>query len=229
MNNAEPASDCRLCPRLAGFRDEIRAREPRWFNGPVPTFGAGEAGLLVVGLAPGLRGANRTGRPFTGDFAGDLLYAMLLEFGFATGVYDRRSDDGLALRGCAVTNAVRCVPPQNKPLPIEIRTCRTFLQGLLATMGALRAILVLGHVAHESVLRALEIKVAAAPFAHGRRHDIARRDAPSIALFDSYHCSRYNTNTGVLTEAMFREVLVSVQAHLQAAEAWQARPSTLLL
>ena len=215
----EPERDCALCPRLAAFRTEARAAEPHWHNAPVPTFGDAGAELLVVGLAPGLRGANRTGRPFTGDYAGDLLYTTLLGAGFAHGVYDRRPDDGLRLSGCAITNAVRCVPPQNKPTPAEIKTCRPFLSALLAEMQRLRAIVVLGRVAHESVLRAFETRLAAAPFGHGRRHDLERNG--TIALFDSYHCSRYNTNTGVLTEGMFRTVFDEVRAYLA-----EARPAS---
>ena len=217
MTEADPGRDCPLCPRLVQFRDGVRTREPSWFNGPVPTFGAPDAELLVVGLAPGLRGANRTGRPFTGDYAGDLLYATLLATGFASGAYDRRPDDGLVLRGCAITNAVRCVPPQNKPLPEEIRTCRAYLQKLIERMEKLRAVVVLGRVAHESVLRAFATKLAAAPFEHGKRHAILRNGATSLALFDSYHCSRYNTNTGVLTEPMFRQIFETVRGHLDAA------------
>lgn len=201
----EPGRDCPLCPRLVQFRQEARAAEPDWFNAPVPTFGETTARLLVVGLAPGLRGANRTGRPFTGDYAGDLLYATLLRTGFAEGAYERRPDDGLRLVGCAITNAVRCVPPQNKPTPAEIRTCRGFLEGLVLRMPDLRTIVALGRVAHESILRAFGMKLAAAPFGHGKRHALLRAGA-AITLFDSYHCSRYNTNTGVLTEAMFHAV-----------------------
>ncbi len=180
---------------------------------------ASSARLLIVGLAPGVRGANRTGRPFTGDYAGDLLYATLLAFGFAQGTYDRRIDDGLTLIDCALTNAVRCVPPQNKPLPAEIRTCRQFLQSRIDAMDTLRAIVVLGRVAHESVLRAFDTKLSAAPFGHARRHDLRGADTAPVALFDSYHCSRYNTNTGLLTEAMFRDVFVAVRAHLDSDEA----------
>lgn len=191
--------------------------EPDWFNAPVPTFGEQTARLLVVGLAPGLRGANRTGRPFTGDYAGDLLYATLLETGFAEGSYGRHPEDGLRLVGCAITNAVRCVPPQNKPTPVEIRTCRTFLSALLADLPDLRAVVALGRIAHDSILRIFDMKLAAAPFGHGRRHDIDRRDASAIAIFDSYHCSRYNTNTGVLTAAAFKAVFVQARRHLDTA------------
>lgn len=210
-----PDTDCRLCPRLAAFRDEARILEPNWFNAPVPNFGDTDAALLVVGLAPGLRGANRTGRPFTGDYAGDLLYATLLGFGFADGHYDRRPDDGLTLRACTITNAVRCVPPQNKPLPVEIATCRQFLVARIAEMADLRAIVALGRVAHESVLRAFGVRLAGAPFGHGRRHPLARADGSAVTLFDSFHCSRYNTNTGVLTEAMFVQVFAEVRDFLR--------------
>ena len=187
--------------------------EADWFNAPVPSFGDSQARLLVVGLAPGLRGANRTGRPFTGDYAGDLLYATLLRMGFASGTYERRPDDGLHLIGCAVTNSVRCVPPQNKPTPVEIRTCRPFLEALISGMPRLAAIVALGRIAHDSVLRAFGTKLAAAPFGHGRQHALVHGDA-AITLYDSYHCSRYNTNTGVLTEAMFHEVFERVKGHL---------------
>jgi uracil-DNA glycosylase family 4 len=199
-----PPRDCQACPRLAEFRAENRRKFPDGANAPVESFGPGDARLLIVGLAPGLRGANRTGRPFTGDFAGDLLYATLSEFGLAEGQYDRRPDDGLRLRDCAIANAVRCVPPQNKPTPAEIATCRPYLTGAIHTLPALRAILALGRIAHESALRALGRRLALHPFAHGSRHDLGE-GAP--AMFDSYHCSRYNTNTGVLTVEMFRNVI----------------------
>lgn len=211
----EPARDCPLCPRLAAFRDRIRAEEPDWFNAPVPTFGLPEsAAVLVVGLAPGLRGANRTGRPFTGDYAGDLLYRTLLDFGFASGTYAATPDDRLVLVDCLIANAVRCVPPQNKPLPEEIRACRPFLMDLTAAMPRLRVIVALGRIAHESVLRAYGVRLVAAPFSHARRHDLPTIARP-IALFDSYHCSRYNTNTGVLTEPMFRALFAAVRDHLK--------------
>ena len=213
MLGDEPGRDCAFCPRLVAFRHVNRAAEPDWHNAPVPSFGGAEARLLVVGLAPGVKGANRTGRPFTGDYAGDLLYATLSGTGFATGSYDRRPDDGLQLHDCAITNAVRCVPPQNKPTPEEIKTCRKFLTRLLAAMPNLRAVVALGRIAHESFLRACDVKLAAAPFGHGRRHALAGRSA---ILFDSYHCSRYNTNTGVLTEAMFKQVFVDVRAFIDA-------------
>jgi uracil-DNA glycosylase family 4 len=205
----EPDRSCPLCPRLAEFREAVRAREPNWFNSPVPSFGGADARVLIVGLAPGLQGANRTGRPFTGDFAGDLLYATLLEFGFAKGIYEARPDDGLTLVDCRISNAVRCLPPQNKPLPAEINACRPFLSATIETMSRLRAIVALGRVAHESTLKALKLRSSAAPFAHGAIHDITK-----IKLYDSYHCSRYNTNTGVLTPKMFRSVFAKVRADL---------------
>src|SRR3954469_5744924 len=204
-----PDRNCPLCPRLADFRAQLRAREPDWFNSPVPPFGDPNGRLLVVGLAPGMNGANRTGRPFTGDYAGDLLYATLLEYGFAKGVYQARPDDGLKLVDCRISNAVRCVPPQNKPLPAEINTCRQFLSATIASMPKLRAIVPLGRIAHETTLKVLGLRSAAAPFAHGAVHM-----AGTFTLYDSYHCSRYNTNTGVLTPKMFRSVFAKVRADL---------------
>jgi uracil-DNA glycosylase family 4 len=208
-HRTEPDRNCPLCPRLATFREAARAREPEWFNSPVPSFGDGGGRLLIVGLAPGLQGANRTGRPFTGDFAGDLLYATLIEYGFASGVYQARPNDGLTLVDCRISNAVRCVPPQNKPLPVEIKTCRPFLSATIETMPGLRAIVALGRVAHESTVKALGLRSSAAPFAHGAIHR-----AGAVSLYDSYHCSRYNTNTGVLTPQMFRSVFARVRADL---------------
>jgi uracil-DNA glycosylase family 4 len=210
--SVHPDQDCPLCPRLAAFRSDNRAKQPDWFNAPVPAFGPADASLLIVGLAPGLQGANRTGRPFTGDYAGDLLYATLLAFGFAEGRYQARPDDGLTLRDCRIANAVHCVPPQNKPLPQEINTCRQFLKARIDEMPDLRAILALGRIAHESTVRALGLKPARAPFAHGAIHEIG-----GFRLYDSYHCSRYNTNTGVLTPEMFRAVFASVRADLDRA------------
>jgi uracil-DNA glycosylase family 4 len=205
----EPDRNCPLCPRLADFRAQVRARQPDWFNSPVSSFGDADARLLIVGLAPGLQGANRTGRPFTGDYAGDLLYATLLDYGFAEGVYQARPDDGLKLVDCRISNAVRCVPPQNKPLPLEINTCRQFLAATIATMPKLRAIIMLGRIAHESTVKALGLRNGAAPFAHGAVHN-----AGAVRLYDSYHCSRYNTNTGVLTPKMFRSVFAKVRDDL---------------
>ncbi|WP_337995597.1 uracil-DNA glycosylase [Oleispirillum naphthae] len=196
-----PAHDCALCPRLAGFRTDNRTAFPAYFNAPVPSFGAPEPWLLVVGLAPGLHGANRTGRPFTGDYAGDLLYETLSAFGLARGAYGRAPDDGLELSGCRIANAVRCVPPENKPTPAEAKTCLPFLTAEIAETPSLRALLALGAIAHNAVLSALERRKAAFPFAHGAVHELG-----GLTLFDSYHCSRYNTNTRRLTPEMFRAV-----------------------
>ena len=204
-----PGRNCPRCPRLVEFRDDWRARKPDWFNAPVPSFGGADARLLIVGLAPGLQGANRTGRPFTGDYAGDLLYETLLHFKFARGAYDERPDDGLALIGCRITNAVRCVPPENKPTTAEIKTCRDYLTATIAGMPKLQAIVALGRVAHESTVVALGAKRSATPFKHGGDLEVG-----SYRLFSSYHCSRYNTNTGVLTPAMFRAVFASVRKFL---------------
>ncbi len=198
-----PGHDCPACPRLVAFRTRNREAEPYWHNAPVPSFGPIDARLLVVGLAPGLKGANRTGRPFTGDYAGDLLYATLGKFGFAAGGYGRSADDGFRLIGCRITNAVRCVPPENKPTPAEIAACRPFLAAEIAAMPRLGAILALGSIAHASVLRALGERAAARPFKHGAVH----RLAGDLHLADSYHCSRYNTNTGRLTTGMFEAVV----------------------
>jgi uracil-DNA glycosylase len=205
----EPDRNCPLCPRLATFREAARARETGWFNAPVPSFGDPDGRLLIVGLAPGLQGANRTGRPFTGDFAGDLLYATLIEYGFAKGTYLARPDDGMSLIDCRISNAVRCVPPQNKPLPAEINNCRPFLSATIETMPRLRAIVALGRVAHESTVKALGLRGSAAPFTHGAIHQ-----AGTLKLYDSYHCSRYNTNTGVLTPKMFRKIFAKVRSDL---------------
>jgi uracil-DNA glycosylase len=204
-----PDSNCPLCPRLVEFRRSAQAREPGWFNAPVPSFGDASAALLIVGLAPGLQGANRTGRPFTGDYAGDLLYATLIEYGFANGTYRASPDDGLTLVDCRISNAVRCVPPQNKPLPVEINTCRPFLKATIETMPRLRAIVALGRIAHDTMLKTLNLRAAAAPFAHGAVHD-----AGKLKLYDSYHCSRYNTNTRVLPPDMFRSVFARVRSDL---------------
>jgi uracil-DNA glycosylase family 4 len=222
----DPDPDCGLCPRLAFFRNSLRTTQPEWHNAPVPLFGALDAHLLVVGLAPGLRGANRTGRPFTGDFAGDLLYKTMIEFGFATGPYGAEANDDLRLVSGAITNAVRCVPPQNKPAPAEINNCRPFLSATIAAMPDLRAIVALGRIAHQSIVRAFGLKQAVFPFAHGAEHILAMALLPDaaatrphrarkIALFDSYHCSRYNTNTGVLTEDMFRAVFAKAREKLR--------------
>jgi uracil-DNA glycosylase family 4 len=213
--DVSPPRDCRICLRLAAFRDKNRVAYPDFANAPVESFGDPDAHLMIVGLAPGLKGANRTGRPFTGDYAGDLLYETLGELGFSRGVYAKRPDDGLTLTNCAIVNAVRCVPPENKPTPEEIGNCRRFLKPAIEALPRLRTIIALGRIAHESVLRALGRRVAAHPFAHGSRHDLGE-GAPK--LFDSYHCSRYNTNTGVLTPAMFREVFRAARDSLAVAE-----------
>jgi uracil-DNA glycosylase family 4 len=209
----EAPRDCPLCPRLVEFRLQARTAEPAWHNAPVASFGPDSARLLIVGLAPGLRGANRTGRPFTGDYAGDLLYATLLKFGFAKGVYAARPDDGLALTDCMVTNAVRCVPPENKPTPAEITTCRPFLTARMAALPKLRVILALGRIAHDSTLSTLGVRRAAFPFGHGARHEVT----PRLTMFDSFHCSRYNTNTGRLTTEMFHTVFAQIRAVLDGA------------
>lgn len=211
MNLPEPHRDCALCPRLHGFIAEWRVKEPDWFNAPVPAFlppeGPESVRLLIVGLAPGLRGANRTGRPFTGDFAGELLYRMLKRHGFSTGDFAARIDDGLQLRKAAIVNAVRCVPPENKPTGAEISTCRQFLTPVVKGLPNLRAILTLGRIAHDSTLRALGKGPGAAPFAHGARNRVGE-----FTIISSYHCSRYNTNTGRLTEAMFDDVFTKAVA-----------------
>ncbi|MGN6304455.1 MAG: uracil-DNA glycosylase [Mesorhizobium sp.] len=217
MASPEPGRDCPLCPRLHDFIAGWRLREPAWYNAPVPAFlppeGEDAVQLLIVGLAPGLRGANRTGRPFTGDYAGDLLYSTLIRFGFARGKFEARPDDSLRLTGTAIVNAVRCVPPENKPTGGEIATCRQFLIPTIERFANLQAILTLGTIAHQSTVRALGGRVAAAPFKHGGRHDVG-----GVTLFSSYHCSRYNTNTGVLTEEMFVNVFREIRAFLDGTQ-----------
>ena len=211
----DPHRDCDLCPRLHAFVLEQRPKYPDWHNAPVATFwpagGPATTRLLVVGLAPGLKGANRTGRPFTGDFAGDLLYGTLARFGFCNGKFDARPDDGLQLFDTAITNAVRCVPPGNKPVGSEIGTCRRFLSATIKSAPNLRAVVTLGKIAHDSTIRALEGRVAAHPFKHNETTALG-----DLVIFSSYHCSRYNTNTGRLTEDMFRDVFCNVHDHLQS-------------
>lgn len=204
-----PDRDCPRCPRLVAFRDANRAAFPDWHNGPVPPFGGLDARLLIVGLAPGLRGANRTARPFTGDYAGDTLYGALLRHGFARGTYGRAPSDGLELVGCRITNAVRCVPPENKPTPAETHLCRPFLVDEIAAMPNLRAILALGSIGHTAVLKTLGQRAAAFPFKHGALYPIG-----GLTLADSYHCSRYNTNTGRLTIEMFDAVIAGLRDRL---------------
>jgi len=206
-----PGRNCALCPRLKAFREDWRRREPGWFNAPVPAFGPVTARLLIVGLAPGLQGANRTGRPFTGDYAGDLLYATLAQFGFTRGTYRADPNDGLELVDARIANAVSCVPPENKPLPGEINSCRRFLAAAISEMPSLRAIITLGRIAHESTAVALGQRRSAIPFGHGATHEVGK-----LRLFVSYHCSRYNTNTGVLTPDMFRAVFAQMRAYLDA-------------
>lgn len=202
----EPSPDCPLCPRLAAFRNDNRKKHPDWFNAPVPCFGPRTAKLAIAGLAPGLQGANRTGRPFTGDWAGDLLYDTLLKLKLAKGTYEERADDSLELIDCRIVNSVRCVPPQNKPEPSEIRTCRQFLISELAGMPNLTTILALGKIAHDSVLKTLDARISAHPFKHGAVYEIGK-----FRLISSYHCSRYNTNTGVLTTQMFETVVAKAK------------------
>ena len=206
---AEPPRDCSICPRLVSYRHALRAEHPDWYNNPVASFGDPAARLLIVGLAPGVRGANRTGRPFTGDFAGDLLYGTLTDYGFASGTFDARPDDGLELVDCLVTNAVRCVPPQNKPVGAEINACRPFLENRIRALPQLRAIVTLGKIAHDSTVRALGGRLKDHPFGHGVR---SRLNGYEVTA--SYHCSRYNTQTGRLTQSMFREIFAAVRADL---------------
>jgi uracil-DNA glycosylase len=217
LTDALVGRDCPLCPRLVALRHSLREKQPTWHNAPVPSFGPVTARLLIVGLAPGLQGANRTGRPFTGDYAGDLLYATLAHFGFAAGDYAARPDDDLRLVDARITNAVRCVPPENKPAGEEVKQCRTFLKGTIAEMPNLAALVALGRIAHDSAVTALGRPLAALPFGHGKQHV-----ADGLMLFDSYHCSRYNTNTGVLTPDMFRAVFAAVRRYLDA----RSQPTT---
>jgi uracil-DNA glycosylase family 4 len=205
-----PSADCPLCPRLVQFRDDNRTQNPYWHNAPVPSFGPVSARLLIVGLAPGLRGANRTGRPFTGDGAGDALYPALLNHGFAEGTYGQRPDDGLRLVDCRITNAVRCVPPENRPTGAEAAACRPFLKDEIAAMQGLRIILALGGIAHNAVLATLGARRKDHPFAHGALHAMA----PGMTLADSYHCSRYNLNTRRLTPEMFHAVFATLVRRL---------------
>ena len=205
----EPPLDCPRCPRLVGFRHELQGLHADWKNAPVRSFGRLDARLLIVGLAPGMRGANRTGRPFTGDYAGDLLYATLKKVGLATGEYRQTPSDGLELHNTLIANAVACVPPENKPTPAEQKTCRQFLTRRLGEQKP-RAYLALGRIAHDSLLTALGEKKSANPFAHGAEHALSG----GARLFDSYHCSRYNTNTGVLTTKMFEDVVGRAAAYI---------------
>jgi uracil-DNA glycosylase family 4 len=205
-----PALDCPLCPRLAAFRASNQISHPEWFNGPVPSFGQTGARLLVLGMAPGVKGANRTGRPFTGDDAGRLLFSTLLRFGFAGGAYEGAADDSLVLQDCRVVNAVRCVPPANLPIPTEVQTCNRFLLAELQAMPDLRVVLALGVLAHAAALRACGIPPARVRFRHGAIHELP----DGLLLADSYHVSRYNTNTGRLTTEMFEAVMFAIVQRL---------------
>jgi uracil-DNA glycosylase family 4 len=210
MSYHAPAANCPLCPRLVGYRESNQSANPAWFNGAVPSFGSLDAQFLVVGLAPGVRGANRTGRPFTGDFAGVLLYQTLIKYGFAAGSYGADPADGLVLKDCRVTNAVRCVPPANLPTPAEITGCNPYLTQELAAMPRLRVVLALGGVSHKAVLRAVGLRASHVPFAHGAVHPLPN----GMSLVDSYHVSRLNTNTGRLTIPMFDSVIADIIARL---------------
>jgi uracil-DNA glycosylase family 4 len=202
LPHTEPPHDCPLCPRLVAFREECRLEHPDWWNAPVPAFGDPDAWLAVVGLAPGKHGANRTGRAFTGDYAGELLYATLSKFGLATGEFRARPDDGFGLRGAIVINGVRCLPPANKPTPAEIRTCRPFLEAPIAQLPSVRVFVALGQIAHDTAARVLGLKPSRAKFGHLAEHPLP----DGRVLLDSYHCSRYNQNTGALTTPMFEAV-----------------------
>ena len=215
MTFAQPEADCAHCPRLREFRQTNRTAHLGYFNAPVPSFGRDDAWLLIVGLAPGLHGANKTGRPFTGDYAGDLLYATLVKKGLASGTYDKHKDDGLTLIGCRVTNAVRCVPPQNKPEGAEIKACNGFLKAEFESLPKLTTLLALGGIAHGAILSALGLRKSAYRFGHGAMHELPE----GLLLADSYHCSRYNTNTGRLTPPMFEEVFDAVLARRSLASA----------
>ena len=209
MTDFLPPTDCNLCPRLCDFRMQNRKQYPTFHNAPVPSFGYMDAELLVVGLAPGLKGANQTGRPFTGDYAGLVLYSALKKYGFAVGDYKERADDGFTLVNCRITNAVRCVPQENKPEPSEIKNCNRFLVAEIKAMPKLKTILSLGLVSHNAVLKALGYKPSFAQFTHGAAHNLG-----ATTLIDSYHCSRYNINTGRLNQAMFDEVVKQIRGWL---------------
>jgi len=208
----EPPRDCPLCPRLVAYRRQNQHEHPDWWNGPAPSFGDPDARLLIVGLAPGRTGANRTGRPFTGDFAGVLLYETLIKTGFATGRYEARPDDGLQLVDCMISNAVRCAPPGNKPETSEEANCRPFLAAQIAALPRLKVIVTLGDVARRNLMRALGLKASAGVGGHG-----ARAEAAGVVVINSYHCSRLNTNTGRLTPAMFEAVFDAARAELATA------------
>lgn len=213
----EPAHDCPLCPRLAAFRAQNAEKFPDFHNGPVPSFGSTDARLLIVGLAPGLKGANRTARPFTGDYAGDLLYPTLNKFGFSKGEFKASPDDGLELIDCRITNAVRCVPPQNKPVGAEVVACRPFFADEIGAMPKLKVVLALGGLAHKAILATLGYKQSAFKFAHAATYEVTNGDR-NVFLANSYHCSRYNTNTGRLTTEMFEDVFTIIRNHFDGLD-----------
>jgi uracil-DNA glycosylase family 4 len=200
--HVEPPRDCPLCPRLVAFREDLRAKHPDWWNAPIPVLGDPDAWLAIVGLAPGMHGANRTGRAFTGDHAGHLLFRTLLKYGLAEGTYEERPDDGLRLTGAAIINSVRCLPPQNKPTPLEAATCRRFYTAALESLPKVRILVALGAIAHGSAVRTAGGVLSRMKFGHLAEH----RLADGRILIDSYHCSRYNQNTNVLTPEMFEAV-----------------------
>lgn len=206
----EPNKNCSKCRRLYNFRKKNQSNNPDWFNAPVPTFGELSSSLLIVGLAPGLQGANKTGRPFTGDYAGDLLYKTINKFNFSKGKYAGTIDDSLKLKDCTITNAVRCVPPQNKPISEEINNCNNFLKKTIEIHKNLKVIIALGLIAHKSIISALNLKQKLYKFKHGNKHKI-----DNLILIDSYHCSRYNTNTGRLNQEMFEEIFFEAKKELK--------------
>lgn len=212
MIETNPPLDCQLCPRLVQYRIEAQEKFPDWHNAPVPNWSAPQPKLMIVGLAPGLRGANRTGRPFTGDWAGDLLYQTLAKFGFAKGQYGQSSDDGLELIDAIIVNAVRCVPPENKPIGAEINACRPFLTATVQKNTDIKCVVALGGIAHNSFLTVFDVKKKDHPFGHGNKHKLPN----GAILLDSYHCSRYNTNTGRLTEQMFEDIFAQARTIVDA-------------
>lgn len=205
MHSAEAPKNCDFCPRLVEYRNKNAQENPTWFNGPAPSFGDKNASVLIVGLAPGRTGANRTGRPFTGDYAGDLLYSTLAKFGYLSGTYRADPNDGIVLKDIMITNAVRCAPPENKPTPAEINICNGFLKARIAALPALKTLICLGKVSHDATIRALGGKLSQFKFAHGAQHEIA-----GYRIIDSYHCSRYNTQTNRLTTEMFEAVFATI-------------------
>jgi len=211
----EPDRNCNLCPRLHNFLAELRQTHPDYFNAPVPSFGDSAPELLIIGLAPGMHGANRTGRPFTGDWAGDLLYKALDEYGFSEGTYGQSIDDGLELKSAMITNAVRCLPPQNKPVGAEAAACRPFLTDQIESLTSLKTLLTLGKLSHDNTIRALGLKLKDYSFGHHKVYDLPN----GLRLYSSYHCSRYNTNTKRLTEPMFFKIFADIQAYLSRKQA----------